>query len=154
MHSTKAYKLLKCNHKQWTTPSQKELLLKTLLPPPSPLRILLWFMSESVLPVFSSKSFIVSGLRFRSLIHFGLKMESNSWKATIWIKNGKHRLESNYSPIKIKKKFCMALDSLWSKTYLKNLCYFLISICICKALNFLSLNNSGFWSLNLFYSTI
>ena len=27
-------------------------------------------MSESVLPVFSSKSFIVSGLRFRSLIHF------------------------------------------------------------------------------------
>ena len=27
-------------------------------------------MSESVLPMFSSKSFIVSGLRFRSLIHF------------------------------------------------------------------------------------
>ena len=27
-------------------------------------------MSESVLPVFSSKSFIVSGLTFRSLIHF------------------------------------------------------------------------------------
>ena len=27
-------------------------------------------MSESVLPVFSSRSFIVSGLRFRSLIHF------------------------------------------------------------------------------------
>ena len=27
-------------------------------------------MSESVLPVFSSKSFIVSGLMFRSLIHF------------------------------------------------------------------------------------
>ena len=33
-------------------------------------RILLWFMSESVLPMFSSKSFIVSGLTFRSLIHF------------------------------------------------------------------------------------
>ena len=33
-------------------------------------RILLWFMSESVLPVFSSKHFIVSGLTFRSLIHF------------------------------------------------------------------------------------
>jgi len=27
-------------------------------------------MSESVLPVFSSKSFIVSGLTVRSLIHF------------------------------------------------------------------------------------
>ena len=27
-------------------------------------------MSSSVLPVFSSKNFIVSGLTFRSLIHF------------------------------------------------------------------------------------
>ena len=27
-------------------------------------------MSESVLPVFPSRSFIVSGLTFRSLIHF------------------------------------------------------------------------------------
>ena len=27
-------------------------------------------MSSSVLPIFSSKSFIVSGLTFRSLIHF------------------------------------------------------------------------------------
>ena len=35
-------------------------------------RILLWFMSESVLPMFSSKSFIVYGLTFRSLIHFNL----------------------------------------------------------------------------------
>ena len=33
-------------------------------------RISLWFMSSSVLPTFSSKSFIVSGLTFRSLIHF------------------------------------------------------------------------------------
>ena len=33
-------------------------------------RILLWFMSESILPMFSSRSFIVSGLTFRSLIHF------------------------------------------------------------------------------------
>ena len=32
--------------------------------------ILLRFMSKSVLPMFSSKSFIVSGLTFRSLIHF------------------------------------------------------------------------------------
>ena len=33
-------------------------------------KILLRFMSESVLPMFSSKSFIVSGHTFRSLIHF------------------------------------------------------------------------------------
>ena len=32
--------------------------------------ILLWFMSERVLPMFSSRSFVVSGLTFRSLIHF------------------------------------------------------------------------------------
>ena len=33
-------------------------------------KILLWCMSKSVLPMFSSKRFIVSGLTFRSLIHF------------------------------------------------------------------------------------
>ena len=33
-------------------------------------RVLLWFMSWSVLPMFSSKSFIVSDLTFKSLIHF------------------------------------------------------------------------------------
>ena len=33
-------------------------------------RILRWYMSLSVLPMFSSKSFMVSGLIFRSLIHF------------------------------------------------------------------------------------
>ena len=32
--------------------------------------VLLWFMSESIRPMFSSKSFIVSGLIFRSLMHF------------------------------------------------------------------------------------
>ena len=32
-------------------------------------KILLWFMSKSVFPMFSSKSFIVSGLTFRSLLH-------------------------------------------------------------------------------------
>ena len=35
-------------------------------------KIFLWFMSKSVLPMFSSKSFIMSGLTFRSLIHFEL----------------------------------------------------------------------------------
>ena len=33
-------------------------------------KILLQFMSKSVLPMFSSKSFIVSSLTFRSLIYF------------------------------------------------------------------------------------
>ena len=32
-------------------------------------KILLQFMAKSVLPMFSSKSFIVSSLTFRSLIH-------------------------------------------------------------------------------------
>ena len=35
-------------------------------------KVLLQFMSESVLPMFSSRSFIVFGLTFRSLIHFEL----------------------------------------------------------------------------------
>ena len=35
-------------------------------------KIFLQLLSESVLPMFSSKSFIVSGLTFRSLIHFEL----------------------------------------------------------------------------------
>ena len=33
-------------------------------------RISPWFTSSSVLPMFSSKSFIVSGLTYKSLIHF------------------------------------------------------------------------------------
>ena len=33
-------------------------------------KILLWFMSKNALPMFSSKSFIVYGLTFRSVIHF------------------------------------------------------------------------------------
>ena len=33
-------------------------------------KILLWFLSKSALPVFSSRSFMVSNLTFRSLIHF------------------------------------------------------------------------------------
>ena len=37
-------------------------------------RNLLWFMSSNVLPMFSSKSCILSGVTFRSLIHFSLCM--------------------------------------------------------------------------------
>ena len=35
-----------------------------------PKKILLQFMSKSILPVFSSRTFIVTGLTFKSLIHF------------------------------------------------------------------------------------
>ena len=35
-------------------------------------KIFLWFMSKRVLPMFSSKSFRVSCLTFRSLIYFGV----------------------------------------------------------------------------------
>ena len=33
-------------------------------------KILLWFISRRILPMFSSKSFLVSSLTFQSLIHF------------------------------------------------------------------------------------
>ena len=35
-------------------------------------KILLWFMSKNVWPMFSSKSFTVSGLTFRSLTNFSV----------------------------------------------------------------------------------
>ena len=35
-------------------------------------KILLQFISKCVLAIFSSRSFIVSGLKFRSLIHLSL----------------------------------------------------------------------------------
>ena len=37
-------------------------------------KILLWFMSKNVLPIFPSESFTVSGLTFRSLIYFELSL--------------------------------------------------------------------------------
>ena len=37
-------------------------------------------MSSSVLPMFSSKSFIISGLTFRSLIHFEFIFVYSVWK--------------------------------------------------------------------------
>ena len=35
-------------------------------------KMLLWFMPKSILPVFFSKSFIVSGITFKSLIQLSL----------------------------------------------------------------------------------
>ena len=42
-------------------------------------------MSESVLPMFSSRSFIVSGLTFRSLIHFEFIFVYDVRKCSIFI---------------------------------------------------------------------
>ena len=48
-----------------------------------PLKILLWFISKNVLPMFSFTSFMISGLTFGSLIHFeiifvyGIRKHSN-----------------------------------------------------------------------------
>ena len=55
-------------------------------------------MSESVLPMFSSKSFVVSGLTFRSLIHFefifvyGVRKYSNFILLHVAVQFSQHNL--------------------------------------------------------------
>ena len=55
-------------------------------------------MSSSVLPMFSSKSLIVSGLTFRSLIHFefifvyGVRKCSNLILLQVAVQSSQHRL--------------------------------------------------------------
>ena len=59
-------------------------------------------MSESVLPMFSSGSFIVSGVTFRSLIHsefiFGMEKEMATYSSTIGWKIPWKRSLIGYSP--------------------------------------------------------
>ena len=61
-------------------------------------RILLWFMLLSALPMFSSRSFIVSGLTFMSLTHFefifvyGVKKCSNFILLHIAVQFSQHHL--------------------------------------------------------------
>ena len=61
-------------------------------------KILLWFMSKSVFPVFLSKSFIVSGLTFRSLIHleftfvYGVRECSNFILLCVAVQFSQHHL--------------------------------------------------------------
>ena len=43
-------------------------------------------MSKSVLPMFSSRSFMVSGLTFRSLIHFELIFVYGVSKVILYVK--------------------------------------------------------------------
>jgi len=47
--------------------------------------IILWFMSESVLPIFSSKSFIVFSLTFNSIIHFEFVSVHSVWECSSFI---------------------------------------------------------------------
>ena len=61
-------------------------------------KVLLKFMSENVLPMFSSESFIVSSLTFRSLIHFefifvyGVRECSNSILLHVAVQFSQHHL--------------------------------------------------------------
>ena len=61
-------------------------------------KILLRFMSKSVLPTFSSRSFIVFGLTFRSLIHFefifvcGIRKFSNFFLLQVTVQFSQHHL--------------------------------------------------------------
>ena len=61
-------------------------------------KISLWFMSKCVLPMFSSKSFIVSSLMFRSFINFeliflyGVREGSNFILSYIAIQFSQHHL--------------------------------------------------------------
>ena len=51
-------------------------------------------MSESVLPMFSSRSFIVSGLTFRSLIHFEFIFVCGVRKFQMYVSTGFSFLKS------------------------------------------------------------
>ena len=61
-------------------------------------KILMWFMSKSVFPMFSSKSFIVSGLIFKSLIHlefifvYGVRECSNFILLHVAVQFSQHHL--------------------------------------------------------------
>ena len=61
-------------------------------------KILLWFMSKYVLPMFSSKNFIVSGLTFRSLLYlefifvYGVRECSNFILLHVAVRFSQHHL--------------------------------------------------------------
>ena len=82
------------------------------------LRILVWFMSLSVLPMFSSKSFIASDLTFRSLIHFkfifvcGIREYSNFILLHVAVQFSQHHLLKRLS-----LPHCIILPPLSKITY-------------------------------------
>ena len=73
--------------------------------------MLLSFMSERVWPMFSSKSFVVSGLLSRSLIHFefifvyGVRECSYFIPLDVAVQFSQHRL---FSPLHILASFIVA----------------------------------------------
>ena len=70
-------------------------------------------MSESVLPVFSSRSFIVSGLTFRSLIHFEFIFVYGVRKSSSFILLQVVKLFSQYHLLKRLSFFhCISLPPL------------------------------------------
>ena len=84
-------------------------------------KILLWFMSKSVYPMFCSKSFIVSGLTFRSLIHlefifvYGVRDFSNFILLHVAAQFSQHHLLKRLSFL-----HCMFLPPLQMKTTMRN----------------------------------
>ena len=74
--------------------------------------LLLWFMSENVLPIFSSRRFIVSSLIFRSLILFefifvyGIRQCSNFILLHVAVQFSQHIIEETvFSPFYILASF-------------------------------------------------
>ena len=55
-------------------------------------KVLLRFMSKSVLPVFSSKSFLVCSFKFRSLIHFVFIFVENFISLCVAVQFSQHHL--------------------------------------------------------------
>ena len=76
-------------------------------------KILLWlWLCECVLPMFSSKSFVVSGLIFRSLIHFefifvyGVRKCSNFILLHVAVQFSQHHiLNTLFSPLYVPVSF-------------------------------------------------
>ena len=70
-------------------------------------KILLLFMSKSILPMFSAKSFIVFGLRFRSLIHsefipvYGVRECSNFILLHVAVQFSQHHLLKRQSLLRV-----------------------------------------------------
>ena len=77
-------------------------------------KLLLWFMSKSVLPWFSSSYFMISSLTFRSLIHFefifeyGVREYSNFILLLEAVQFSQHHLlKKLFSPLYILASFAI-----------------------------------------------
>ena len=118
--------------------------------------LLLWFMSWSILPMFSFKSLIVSGLTFRSLIHFEFifmyggnplqwsclenPRDRGAWWAAVYgVAQSQTRLKRLSSSMALGSDlislFCMLLSSFPTTTYWRGcLCHIPYSCLLCQKL--------------------